>query len=147
MPATTPEHRAIARWLRLSCRWLSRLLDRRIAWPLCGVAVIVLIYGSLAPALAPPGAFQLDKLIHLVAYGGLAAVACLPCDRAKLGLTIAVMLIALGGMIEVAQSFVPGRFPSMGDFVANMIGVMLGVALSRLLRPSLAPLRDLRPAG
>lgn len=140
-------HTVIARWLISSRRWLSRLLDSRISWPLSGVAVIILVYGSLEPALAPPGAFQLDKLIHLAAYGGLATVACLPCDHMKPTLVVAIGLIALGGMIEIAQSFVPGRFPSMGDFAANGVGVLIGVTLSRLMRPLLTDWRRLQPTG
>jgi VanZ family protein len=65
----------------------------------------------------------------------------------KLGLPIALSLIALGGMIEVAQSFVPGRFASMGDFVANAVGVALGLALSRLFRASLATWQRLPSTG
>jgi len=141
------EHPATSERLRLFRRWLSPLLDSRIAWPLCGLGVLVLIYGSLAPALAPPSAFQLDKLIHLVVYGGLATVGCLPCDRVTRGLPVAIMLIVLGGGIEIAQSFVPGRFPSVGDFIANTIGVLLGISLSRLLRRSLASWGEFRLAG
>jgi VanZ family protein len=128
-------------------RWLAALLDGRIAWPLCAIAVIVLVYGSLEPALAPPGAFQLDKLVHLVAYGGLATLGCLPCERARHGLPIIIGLIALGGLIEIAQLFVPGRFGSFGDFIANGCGVLLGVALSRWLRPALASWSRLKLAG
>ena len=143
----TPQVTASARWLGLAARGLAALLDGRIAWRLGAAGVIVLVYGSLEPALAPPGAFQLDKLAHLVAYGGLATLGCLPCDRARQRRPVIIGLIALGGLIEIAQCFVPGRVGSFADFIANGCGVLLGVALSRWLRPALASWRKVGLAG
>jgi VanZ family protein len=121
----------------------GRLLDSRFSWPLCGLAAVVLVYGSLDPRFAPPGAYALDKLVHLVVYTGLAVLGCLPCERARRRLAIALALIALGGSIEIAQSFVPGRYGTVSDFIANGCGVGLGVALSGMLRPALAARRKL----
>jgi VanZ family protein len=143
----TPQGATTSRWVGAAGRWLAPLLDGRIAWPLGAVAAIVLVYGSLEPALAPPGMFELDKLIHLSAYGGLATLGCLPCDRTRHCAPIVVGLIALGGLIEIAQCYVPGRVGSIADFVANGCGVLLGVALSRWLRPVLAAWRKPGLAG
>ena len=38
-------------------------------------------------------------------------------------------MIPLGGLVEWGQSFVPGRTASMGDAVANALGVFLGIWL------------------
>jgi len=143
----TPQSKQMSRWLSTLCRLLAWLLDSRVAWTLCSLAAALLIYGSLEPRLAPPGAFALDKLIHLVAYGGLALLGCLPCDRVQHSLPVAAMLILLGGAIELTQSLVPGRDASLGDFAANTCGVLIGVALSRYLRPPLAAWSKLRLAS
>lgn len=128
--------------------WLvlcGRALDYRFAWSLCTAGAIVLIYGSLEPRLAPPGVFALDKIAHLAAYGGLTLLGCLPCDRLRRCVPIALGLIVLGGLIEVAQSFVPGRDASIGDGVANACGVMLGLAVSRAMRAKVLAQTAWRP--
>jgi hypothetical protein len=134
MTASTSSRKELPRGRRALRGWLTRLLDQRVAWPLCGVGAAIVLYGSLSPALAPPDLLNVDKLIHLFAYGALATVGFLPCGNARRGWPIAATLLALGGFIEVAQTFVPGRSGSVGDFIANACGVLLGVSLSRLVR-------------
>ena len=53
---------------------------------------------------------------------------------------MAFCLIPFGGIVEWLQSFVPGREASMGDAVANTLGVFVGIWLAeaigrRLFRP------------
>ena len=47
-----------------------------------------------------------------------------------------VSLVVYGGLIEVVQSFVPNRFGSLPDFVADLAGIVLGLILYRYLTPA-----------
>jgi VanZ family protein len=105
---------------------------RRTWWlALWLLAVLLLFAGSLNRHARPPDVYHLDKLAHLLAYAVLAGVA----TRARPRLTVwaALLLVAAGGAAEVLQSFVPGRKGSLGDEVANVIGVALGLVAARLV--------------
>ncbi len=95
--------------------------------------ILVVAVGSLSPqSTGMP--FQLsDKLVHVVAYAvlGVAGAVGYP-HRSKAALLI-VGLTVLGGAIEIAQIYVPGRDGSLLDAAANAIGSILGVASGRWL--------------
>ena len=40
---------------------------------------------------------------------------------------LVVLLVLHGAVDELTQSFIPGRVPSIGDWIANSLGGMLGV--------------------
>ena len=98
------------------------------------VSVAATIYVSLLPRLELPLDFwNADKLYHLLTYawlGGLPLWAFARGDRAR---AVAYCMIPLGGLLEWGQSFVPGRFASTGDAVANAVGVFVGIWLSETL--------------
>lgn len=81
---------------------------------------------SLIPKAAPPMDFpQSDKVAHCIAYAwlaGLAAVAWSGKSASARGWGA----LALGIGLEVAQSFVPGRFFSFLDMGANALGAGAG---------------------
>jgi VanZ family protein len=79
-----------------------------------------------------------DKVIHAGAYAVLAALATLATGNPVVGASLAVLY---GVTDEVHQSFVPGRFPSVGDLVADAIGAALGSGLVAylVLRSKRAP--------
>jgi VanZ family protein len=74
-----------------------------------------------------------DKAVHawtwavltvLLAMGGLR-------NRWSRGLAVGgavVVAIGYGGLVEWCQGFVPGRFPSWGDVLADAIGAVAGGA-------------------
>lgn len=87
--------------------------------------------GSELPLPEIPG---LDKLLHAVAYGILAAAAIfafMPATRRRqagfVGLTVLLFSILFGISDEFHQSFVPGRFPAAGDILADTAGAALVV--------------------
>lgn len=90
-----------------------------------------MLYGSLSPTLTPPGEYGADKLLHAAAYGTLAGLMALG-TRSRQGALIALLLaVTFGGMVEIAQGFIPERSGSWGDFVANSVGaVLVGGALA-----------------
>jgi len=51
-----------------------------------------------------------------------------------------VLLFAFGIQIELVQSFIPGRFFSLWDVVADMIGVFIGIGVYKIIEKKLQPL-------
>lgn len=114
--------------------------NRRLA--LFVAVTVVVVASSLAPGptgpggaptddVAPPGS---DLVVHAVGYAAVAytlAGALPPRFRntASVGPLVGVVVAtaALGGAVEVAQSFVPGRTPSTLDALANAVGATVGV--------------------
>ena len=129
-----------------------------IARILFGVALLVTLVCLLAPADAVlaakvwaaswlPMAAALDaadatawsdKLVHaslFVVLGCLAARSWLqPGQRWR----VVLALLLLGGLTEALQSVIPGRSASLGDWLADALGLALGWML---WQPALAPPR------
>lgn len=105
------------------------------AWLAVVVAVFVV---ALQPAAGPPGVWGVDKVIHFGVFLVLAAVpaAVLLGRRAMLGAEVFLLAVGLG--IEVAQSFIPERVGSGGDFLADVLGVLAGAAVGRKIWRRLA---------
>ncbi|MGH7529179.1 MAG: VanZ family protein [Gemmatimonadales bacterium] len=113
------------------------------------VAVAAILAATLLPvAGAEPGVWHscivcgdrgtADVLVNILLFlplGAALAVAGVPLSRCVLGGAL------LSAGIEVAQFYVPGRDPSLGDVLANTLGSGLGVVLV-----SAAP-RWVLPAG
>ena len=107
-------------------------------WP----ALLVVLWGELTPH--PPrlaGPWVWDKLDHFTAYFGLSLLASLAWGRRRSLFWVFLGIVALGGSLEIIQSLV-GRDGEWGDFFANDLGALLGLALAALY---LAVPR--RPAG
>ncbi|MFW5937866.1 MAG: VanZ family protein [Halanaeroarchaeum sp.] len=102
---------------------------------LFGVALTV---GTLAPAGAGGGApalavgpIGLDKLLHAGGFLVLTVLVARAAPGGKIGFGLVIALVAYGGGLELAQSFVPGRTPDVLDFLANVIGVVVGLLVAR----------------
>jgi hypothetical protein len=78
-----------------------------------------------------------DKVLHAGAYSVLAALITLATGNPVLG---GLLAVGYGVTDEIHQSFVPGRFASVGDLVADAIGAALGAGLVAylVLRPERA---------
>jgi len=113
----------ILRLERLTALW------RLVFW--IGATTVTVL--SLLPQSAlPPLPDINDKIEHASAYLALALVAGPAWPRLADHARTAIALILLGGAIEIAQLWVPGRSAEWGDFAADTIGVVLGVAVFRL---------------
>ena len=107
-----------------------------------GVAVVII--GSLLPASSPVmtavGKLPLtDKALHFTAYLALATVAALARPGLRNAMAFAIGLALLGAVLELAQSFVPGRTPELADEGANVLGCVCGIILGRLAAAKPAP--------
>jgi len=99
-------------------------------------------YGLLiawASLSAPPDEAALfwDKAVHATVYlifvllGAPLLASSVAADRRRQLLWLAVGVFGYGVLMEVGQHFVPGRFMSAGDLVANGLGVVLGLGVVR----------------
>jgi VanZ family protein len=109
---------------------------RRSAQWLFLPALAVVIWGELRPSVQGPEVLW-DKLLHFIAYFGLAAIATLALGRLRPALWAGLLLATFGGLLEIIQSFV-GRDAEWGDELANVIGVCAGIAVSFVVLQFLA---------
>jgi len=104
--------------------------QRRHSWLAGGLLVIwlmaIFIGGAqpFAVGLLPP---PWDKIAHTAVYLVLGIL--LRCSL-RLSLAISLVLtLAVGGLDEWHQAFIPGRLSSIGDWLADSVGAMLGVVI------------------
>ena len=72
-----------------------------------------------------------DKLFHFVFYAVFSVLGFRAATESKQYLYVCIGIVAYGGMMEVAQSFMPGRMMSAYDFLANTLGVIIGAVVVR----------------
>ena len=106
---------------------LSSLRVLRIAGWLCiGVlAVLSWIPREWEARTSLPGQIE-----HAIAYCGTAAIFAFAYQDARRWRLITA-LVALAGVLEVGQLWVPGRTSQVIDFAASSIGAIAGVFLGR----------------
>jgi VanZ family protein len=110
--------------------WLhaARIADVILFYP----ALLLVIWGELTPRPAEVIEGYNDKLLHFIAYFGLAAIAAIAVRRRKAAILAALGLIVLGGILEIIQGFV-GRDMSLYDEFANTLGVVVGGFAARAI--------------
>lgn len=70
-----------------------------------------------------------DKVAHVLTYGIFALLAHRLNFSGRQFMYVCIGIVAYSGLLEVAQSFVPGREMSVLDLLANALGVLVGVLL------------------
>jgi VanZ family protein len=107
-----------------------RVVFWRAAFYVAGIAVCVI---SLLPGDAlPPLPDISDKVEHAACYAVLATLAGLAYRPVAPHGAALVGVILLGGALEIAQLWVPGRSAEWGDAGANTAGAIVGFCLYRL---------------
>lgn len=112
------------------------MIARRWAPVVAWAAVILLATSIPGPAL-PPAPQGGDKLGHFAVYAilGLLAIRAAMAHGESWGRT---MLLTLAGIAAFAaldewhQGFIPGRFPDLADFVADVAGATVGAGSALL---------------
>jgi VanZ family protein len=103
---------------------------QRLARIAFGLGALLIIYLSLIPADELPNLGLWDKLEHALAYGLVTVIGGIGwAGRGRAWTLLASGLVALGVVLEILQSFVPGRFTDPGDALANLIGTLFGLAV------------------
>ncbi len=94
---------------------------------------LVIFLGTHAPGGVSGLKVVNDKLLHFIAYLGLAFLlaAALTSLRVKHGTLLLPLIVAIvyGGIDEYTQGFVPGRHPDLADWFADVMGAGVGVLL------------------
>jgi VanZ family protein len=104
--------------------------DRLLPWVPAAAWAALLFFLSSRPSLPSPDVAHFDKVAHFGAYLVLGGLLAFAVDRAGLPLVVAVVLgSAYGASDEIHQMFVPGRTPSVADWVADTAGVLTAVLL------------------
>lgn len=94
---------------------------------------LTVLAGALAPQTDTPQLFALaDKVVHTLAFAALAAVGLRAYPRHIF--FVCVLLIALGGLIEIVQGFTSTRSQEWEDFLADILGVGLGTVFAKLFK-------------
>jgi VanZ family protein len=110
--------------------WLhaARMADSILFYP----ALLLVVWGELSPRPSEVIEGANDKLLHFIAYSGLAAMAAMAVRRRKAAIFAALGLIVLGGVLEIIQGF-GGRDMSLYDEFANISGVLVGGFAARAI--------------
>ena len=95
------------------------------------IFLIAIEYLALTPAQIKLIENSWDKANHFIAFAALYVTLYLGFSRLNLGAKVAILL-AYGVQIEIAQSFVPNRYFSLLDVVADGIGIVFGILLARI---------------
>jgi len=96
------------------------------------IFLIAIEYLALTPAQIKLIENSWDKANHFIAFAALYVTLHFGFSGLNLGAKVAILL-AYGIQIEVAQSFVPNRYFSLLDVVADGIGIVFGILLIRIL--------------
>ena len=131
----------------------SRLRSRRArATTVVGTLLVAVLVLTLAPVqsteAAIPGTciwcghFALaDAILNVLLFVPLGLALGMRGRRSPLRAWLGLTLLA--GAIEVIQIFLPGRFPTLSDVIANSTGAAIGLAMAGLWRSGL-PVRALQ---
>ncbi len=95
--------------------------------------IVAIIVGSMMPAkdVPLPMAFGMDKVVHMVGYAVVALYGA-NLFRGRTIITLALILIALGGFVEIAQGMLTAtRSAELADFVVDGVGVVLGALIAQ----------------
>ncbi|WP_456406139.1 VanZ family protein [Thiolapillus sp.] len=110
-----------------------------------GLALLIITYMALTPI---PDLLQQtvnDKFGHALAFLLLAFLVHASWPNAPFGWRHGAPLVAYGAFLECAQYFVPGRFFSLLDIVADTVGIGLYLFLLPLLAPLIRSITGKRP--
>ncbi len=120
-------------------RWMSGL--RHVAVVAFVIALVGVVFLSVTPRPLPTsGPLLSDKVQHLAAYAVLAILGGFGLAAGRRVGAVAMALFALGVVMEIVQSFVPGRFAGLDDVVANSLGILIGCGLALIVNRGLARL-------
>jgi len=88
--------------------------------------VLAIIVVSVVPS-SGVSLWNIDKAGHFVAYTGLAVLVCLTFGGRTQRILGLLGAVALGALLELVQSQVPGRDMSLVDGLVNTFGVLIGL--------------------
>ena len=96
------------------------------------LALFTLTHLPIDPAGRGPGIPYFDKLLHAAAFAGLAVLTCLAVAAFRppstgILLAMVTILAVYAAADELTQGFVRHRVPDAKDWVADVLGIVIGV--------------------
>ena len=124
---------------QLSAAYISELRTRKIDIYTTIIIAFAIGLATLTPFEKLPTVSGSDKVYHLISF----AILTLPIAiiRPRAIWIILSLSIAFGGAIELLQPLV-NRNCEMADFLADTVGAILGVLVTRALRARRRPTAD-----
>lgn len=91
--------------------------------------VLAVVVASLVPgqSISTPGV--LDKVGHFMAYAIMAYLGLVAFKSRTGSILVVLFSFTLGIALELLQSLISGRDPSIADGMANFIGVIFGAGV------------------
>lgn len=112
---------------RYDLRWLAAAVG-------CALAVLVLSHlpQDPTPLALRKGFFHIDKLEHLVAYGTIALLFTMSLRQPRSLAFLGAAFLAMAGLAAFDELTQPifNRQAGLDDFVADAIGILMGVILA-----------------
>lgn len=124
-----PGRRSLTKWFHI--------LGLLLFWP----ALAVVVWGQLRHEALSIERENFDKVLHFIAYFGLAGLATLAFETRKITKWAVLALVLFGGVMELIQGVV-GRDMSALDELANALGALCGWGIGLL---TLALIRKAKP--
>lgn len=105
---------------------LPRAAWRFLFWLQLAVVTALMLWPRPPPAIDTGW----DKLNHVLAFAGpaFAGLAAMPVRRWSSMARLGAALLAWGAVLELAQGLTPPRQPSLGDWLADAAGLLVGAA-------------------
>ncbi|KAB1071216.1 VanZ family protein [Methylobacterium planeticum] len=107
---------------------LTGLRTLRAAGWLC---ICLLVWLSWIPAALEIRTGMAGQIEHAIAYCGAGALLAFSCQDPRRW-QITAGLVALAGILEIGQIWVPGRTSQFIDFAASGAGAVVGVLIGRV---------------
>ncbi|KKO10608.1 VanZ family protein [Pseudohongiella sp.] len=85
---------------------------------------------------ATGGGLAVDKIIHALLFAVCGVLAARSWRNTLSLASIALLLVLFGALTEIAQTAIPGRGMSLGDLVADMVGVLAGIGIWQWIGPT-----------
>lgn len=115
------------------------LFGFRLAPLLLVVYWLCIFTGTHLPGIPGPKPLFSDKVMHFLAFTGLAFIAgwAMPGNKDRGGKRLGVVvigLVAYAAFDELTQSLVPRRSTELADFIADCLGIAVGLTLYLVAR-------------
>jgi len=104
---------------------------------------LLVLWASLRTGGGPQPIEHFDKVMHFTFYGLFTVIAAGCTKQKKTFIQLSIFIACYGALMEFFQSFVPSRFMSLADIVANTSGVVV-VAFAMIKQGKYCYLADSR---